>query len=173
MDNVVVVMQKLSRLSGGHLSDFGDKMKPIPLHTSNELRRQIVTTARKLVGTRFHHQGRVPGLGLDCVGLVAVVGRSLGLFDYDVTDYARLPHEAAMRAHIRAAGFRETDKARAGDVALMRFTREAQHVGILTGPGTECSLIHAWMQAGRVVEHRLDDQWRGRMMATYSFPGVN
>ena len=148
-------------------------MKPIPVQTSNELRQRIVRAARELVGTRFHHQGRVPGRGLDCVGLVAVVGRSLGLFDYDITDYARLPDEAAMRDHIRVAGFRETDKAKTGDVALMRFTREAQHVGILTGPKTECSLIHAWMQAGRVVEHRLDEQWRGRMVATFSFPGVN
>ena len=144
-------------------------MKPNTFQTSDELRQRIVTAARGMVGTRFHHQGRAPGRGLDCVGLVAVVGRSLGLFDYDVTDYARLPDEAAMRAHIRSAGFRETGTARAGDVALMRFTRAAQHVGILTG----ATVIHAWMQAGRVVEHRLDDQWRGRMVAIFSFPGVN
>lgn len=144
-------------------------MKSNPASPSDEIRRQIVTAARAALGTRFHHQGRVPGRGLDCVGLVAVVGCTLGLTDYDVIDYARLPDERAMRAHINAAGFRPVELARPGDVALMRFTRAAQHVGILTGT----TLIHAWMQAGRVVEHRLDDHWRGRIVASFSFPGIH
>lgn len=144
-------------------------MKSYPASPSDEIRRQIVTAARAALGTRFRHQGRVPGRGLDCVGLVAVVGRELGLTDYDVIDYARLPDERAMRAHIDAAGLAPVDRAQPGDVALMRFTRAAQHVGILT----ETTLIHAWMQAGRVVEHRLDASWRNRIVTTFSFPGIH
>ncbi len=142
-----------------------------PLSETDAIRAAIVTAARAHVGTRFRHQGRAPGHGLDCVGLVAVVGRTLGLLDYDAIDYGRLPDEATLSAHIDAAGFRPVAvaDARSGDVALMRFTRAAQHVGILTGYG----LIHAWMQAGRVVEHRLDASWRARLLSVYSFPGVN
>lgn len=151
-------------------------MKSNPSPHSDEVRAAIVTAARACLGTRFRHQGRAPGRGLDCVGLVAVVGRTLGLVDYDVIDYGRLPNEARLRAHIEAAGFQPVDPeaARAGDVALMRFTRAAQHVGILTGQSPKGrTLIHAWMQAGRVVEHRLDPSWRARILSVYSFPGVN
>ena len=40
---------------------------------------QVVARARSLIGTRFRSQGRVPGVGLDCVGTVAIAtGRDAG-----------------------------------------------------------------------------------------------
>lgn len=133
-----------------------------------------MAAARECLGTRFRHQGRVPGVGLDCVGLVAVVGHRLGLMTHDATDYAAMPDEAALRSHIDAAGFTPVTDARPGDVALMRLTRAAQHVAILTagagGHSHGAGLIHAWMQAGRVVEHGLDASWRARIVDVYRFP---
>jgi hypothetical protein len=33
-------------------------------------------------------------------------------------------------------------------------------------------LIHAYAQARKVVEHRLDGPWRDRVVQAYSLPGV-
>lgn len=40
---------------------------------NNNLRQQIVCSARKRIGTPFKHQGRKAGVGLDCIGLVVDV----------------------------------------------------------------------------------------------------
>jgi cell wall-associated NlpC family hydrolase len=53
----------------------------------------------------------------------------------------------------------------AGDVLMMRFTGEPQHVGIYTGD----TLIHAYESVGKVVEHRMDDKWLRRIVRVYRF----
>jgi uncharacterized protein YijF (DUF1287 family) len=62
-----------------------------------------------------------------------------------------------------------------GDVVWMRFEKEPQHLGIV-GDYVHggLSLIHAYNGAGvnRVVEHRLDDTWRARIVAAWRYPGV-
>jgi NlpC/P60 family putative phage cell wall peptidase len=133
-------------------------------------RDRLVAVARQWLGTPFRHQGRQPGRGLDCVGLVVCAARHCGLADYDVTDYPRLPQGDALAGHLRAAGLVAVDPRAAlpGDVLLMRFTREAQHVALVTDGG----ILHAHEQVGRVVEHRLDESWRRRIVAVYRFAEV-
>ena len=128
----------------------------------------MVAAARRCLGTPFRHQGRQPGRGLDCVGLIVCAARECGLADYDVTGYARLPQGDSMKEHLLAAGLlpRDMPSARPGDVLLMRFTREAQHLALMTERG----VLHSYQQVGRVVEHRLDDAWRGRIVGAYAFP---
>lgn len=134
------------------------------------MRRRVVAEARACIGTRFRHQGRQPGVGLDCVGLVAVVGRRLGLVDYDLTAYGRLPRPGELEGHIAAAGFTPLAPAEAvaGDVLLMRVERLPQHVAIRSDRG----IIHAWAATRRVVEHGLDHGWRQRIVGAYRFPGL-
>ncbi len=63
---------------------------------SNE---EIITEARSWLETPFHHQGRVRGVGVDCIGLIVEVARALKLpsasgglvADYDERDYPREP----------------------------------------------------------------------------------
>lgn len=139
---------------------------------SNPIRAAVIGVARTYVGTPFVHQGRAPGHGLDCIGVIVCVGRTLGLFDYDQTDYPRLPvGDMTLLPHIARAGFTAVapSQARPGDVLLMRVLREPQHVALLTDRG----VLHAWLQAGAVVEHRLEPFWRGRIVGAFSFPGVN
>jgi cell wall-associated NlpC family hydrolase len=54
----------------------------------------------------------------------------------------------------------------AGDVLLLRFDRDPQHLAILTGDGT---IIHALQSVGKVVEHRLSPDWRARLVAAWEF----
>jgi len=133
-------------------------------------RAEIVREARAWLGTPFHHQGRVKGAGCDCVGLVVGVARSFGLTPEDAADYGRLPEARRLRAGLAAnLGAVAASAAGAGDVLLLRIRHDPQHVAILTGAET---VVHAYSGIGRVVETRLDERWRRRVIAAYRFPGV-
>ena len=51
----------------------------------------MIATARACAGTPFHDQGRAPGVGLDCIGLIVIAMRAAGFAVHDRTDYGRRP----------------------------------------------------------------------------------
>ncbi|MBB4212677.1 NlpC/P60 family putative phage cell wall peptidase [Rhodothalassium salexigens DSM 2132] len=128
----------------------------------------IVALARRWLGTPWHHQGRVRGVGVDCAGLVIGVARDLGLDPVDVTGYGRRPDSddlvRLIRAHLIEIPLAEAQPAA---VLLMRIDGRAQHLGILTDVG----LLHAYALARRVVEHRIDPVWAERIVGAFVFPG--
>jgi cell wall-associated NlpC family hydrolase len=129
-------------------------------------RADVIAEARRWKETRWHHQGR-NSAGIDCIGLVIMVSHALGLSDFDITDYARQPDPKMMRG-LLAAHMDPIAKPEPGDVLLMRFEKEPQHVAILTDIG----IIHAYAQARKVVEHRLDSLWRSRIVGAYRYKGL-
>ncbi len=132
-------------------------------------REEIVAEARSWLGTPYQHQGRTKGKGVDCLGLVAMVGRALGLTDYDRLDYGRLPNPRRMREELKAQ-LREISlrDAGPGDVVHMSWGIDPMHLGILTPDG----IIHAYSRVPAVVEHGVDREWRGRMRFAYRYPGI-
>jgi len=132
----------------------------------------MVAAARGALGTRWMHQGRLPGVGLDCVGLVVVAARAAGIELEHVPDYGRLPDGVRLRAALEARGVRVAlAEAQPGDVALMAFAQWPIHLGLLADyPGGGWSLVHAYAGARRVVEHRLDALWAARVQGVYRFP---
>ena len=62
----------------------------------------IVAAARVWLGVPWRHQGRTRQ-GVDCAGLVVLVGRGLGLADYDTCAYGRRPEGQGFVQHFRAA----------------------------------------------------------------------
>lgn len=129
--------------------------------------REIAAAARGCVGTPFRLHGRVPGRGLDCVGLVAHAGRSLGLSDHDETAYGLSGSGARLEAGLARAGLaRVAGEAEVGDVLLFDLGRGLLHVAVMSEHG----IIHAHRGLGRVVEHRLDDEWRAALAAIWRFP---
>lgn len=136
---------------------------------------EIVAIAREILGVRYQHQGR--GIAVDCAGVPVHVGKRIGLPIEDVlANYGRLPQPNEMRAELDRHLVRvPSESMQVGDVVWMRFQGEPQHLGILGDyPRGGFSLIHAYNGAGlkRVVEHRLDDVWRARIVAVWRFPGV-
>lgn len=130
---------------------------------------EIVTEARSWLGTRFHHQGRLKGVGCDCAGLVVGVAQALGLSDFDKTDYSRLPDGDMLRAVCDAnmTGIALADVA-PGDVLLFKFDQFPQHLAIVgEHPSGGLSIIHAYAPAHKVVEVRLDEGWVSRIVAAY------
>lgn len=138
-------------------------------------RADVVAAARKYLGARWQHQARGDD-ALDCVGLLVRVGRDLGIQNVPrVADYRM--HPDAVRILQDAARYMTKISVRdfaAGDALVLRFGSAPQHFGIV-GDYSEggFSLIHAYRGADKVVEHRLDDIWRRRIVAAYSLPGID
>lgn len=139
-------------------------------------RSVIVETARTWIGTKWQHQARLKDVGCDCAGLVIGVAREVGIkgIDFDVTAYGRLPTGRELATHC-GAHMRKVAKPemQIGDVVLMKFEGEPQHLAIL-GNYHEggLSIIHAYSLARKVVETRLDDLWSSRIVIAYGMPGV-
>jgi cell wall-associated NlpC family hydrolase len=136
--------------------------------------QQVVDQARGYLGVRWQHQGRNQH-ALDCAGLVVRVAKDLKLSDFDFIDYDRRPFANTM-ATVMSANCAELTGHRLepGMVALMRFDREPQHLGFIGDyKFGGLSMIHAYAWSRKVVEHRLDDVWRRRIVALFELPGVN
>lgn len=52
---------------------------------------QIIESARSFLGVRYQHQGRSREDGLDCGGLLLVVGRELGITELEFLGYSTAP----------------------------------------------------------------------------------
>lgn len=132
----------------------------------------IIQAAMQCLDVPFRHQGRQiapgPGCGIDCVGLAVHVARCCGLDYADQQGYGRSPAKGlladALDAQPCLALMPRTDM-QPGDLLLMRFKSEPQHVAILTGP----TIIHAWEQPGICCEHDFTDVWRKRVVRVYRF----
>ena len=136
-------------------------------------RDQIVSEARKHLGTRFHHQGRAPGAGLDCLGLVVVTARALGIEMLDRSDYHRDPDGVSLVREIGRSldGPFNLSEKRIGSVILFQFLLDLpQHVAIYAGDNI---IIHSIAVSPRkVCEMRLSDEWLKRAVSVWEFRGV-
>ena len=134
-------------------------------------RDDIISAARAEIGTPFRHQGRISGKALDCAGLIILVAKAIGAEYLDFTGYSRHPSdgllESALDAQPCLVRVALADM-QAGDILLMRFNSDPQHLAIFTGT----TLIHAYAVAATVCEHDFTPKWAARVVAIYRFVGV-
>ncbi|MFA5170430.1 MAG: NlpC/P60 family protein [Sulfuriferula sp.] len=129
----------------------------------------IISAARECIGTPFQHQGRINGLALDCAGVIVCVASKFGLKSIQPAGYGRSPCNGMLEEAADMQPYLDRVTAmQAGDVLMMRFTGEPQHVGIYTGE----NIIHAYESVGKVVEHRLDEKWAARIVRIYRFKDI-
>lgn len=140
-------------------------------------REDVVRAARQWLGTRWHHQAAVRGVGTDCVGLVGGVAVELGIpgaaewaADSALHCYGRDPDPVALVAALERF-MDPVDVARPGDVLLLRIKTEPQHFGIVSNDAP-LMMLHAYAQARKVVESRVDELWRSRIVGVYAYRGV-
>lgn len=130
---------------------------------------EVIAAARSALGTPFRHQGRTVGQALDCAGMIIHVVRVLGIAHADQAGYGRRPSGGLLEAALDGQpGLTRVGDMRPGDVLLLRFSGDPQHLAVFTGE----NLIHAYQPVGKVCEHRLDADWRGRIVRIYRFAGV-
>lgn len=128
--------------------------------------KAISAAALALVGTPFHAQGRLPGVGLDCIGVIVCAARACGLALEDRTAYPMQPDGTLMpeaaRQLTRVSG--DPDE---GDILVMSFGGEPHHVALLVDGGR---IVHAYNHVRKCVVQDYTDYWRGKVRAVYRFP---
>ena len=134
-------------------------------------RAQVVASARGLVGARWRHQGR-SARGVDCVGLVVLVCRELGLSGYDSVAYGRDPDPRRFLGHFTDGGAIRINPrdAQDGDIILFHQQGYPCHVGLRTTRDGAPWVVHATLARGRVVEEPMTSQ--APVAAAYRLPGV-
>lgn len=130
----------------------------------------IVAAARLAINTPFRHQGRIIGKGLDCAGLICHVCDTLKISYEDSGNYSRIPSRGLLESALdgQTSICRVFGKPQAGDLFLMRFSGEPQHLAIFTGT----NLIHAHQPLGKVCEHAFSGPWPRRLVRVYRFVGM-
>ncbi len=145
-------------------------------------RAAIVAEARSWISpqTAFAHQAHTKGLATDCIGFVAGVGIAAGIFPADAwqrdfaphAGYYRSPANGALEAVCRQF-LTEVETPQPGDVLLMRFGTEPQHLAIVVPySDTALGMVHAYSRVGKVVSHRYAGVWQARTVAVFAYPGV-
>ena len=137
-------------------------------------RHAVEAAARRYLGWRWAHLARGPK-AVDCIGLVIMVARDLGLVapDFDVTGYGRQTTREQMlqmfRAHMPEISPLQATR---GDVVLLRDKILPTHCGIVSEKRGRPHLIHAYARVSirRVIEEPLD-LWP-RPTHAFPCPGV-
>jgi NlpC/P60 family putative phage cell wall peptidase len=134
----------------------------------------VVAAARDWLGTPYHDQASVKGVGCDCLGLVRGVWREVvGDEPLPLPRYSRDWGETGTREPLAEASrtvMLEVPVTEMTPGALILFRMRtgavAKHCGILTAPER---FVHAYERTG-VIEERLDSAWRRRLAFAFLFP---
>lgn len=147
-----------------------------------EIRRRVVAEARSWVGTPFHHQGRVKGVGVDCLMHIREVGEQ-GKFMPRIKPrddrqywnfYGRRPNPPVMRECLaRFLVPIAASDAKHGDIAWMDWRELGMpiHMAVRSELRRVPHIIHAiWDH--QVVEHTFDDWHRAKVVEYWRYPAV-
>ena len=140
------------------------------------MRDEVVEAARLWLGTPYHHQASLRGVGCDCLGLVRGVWRDLHGDEPEAPPpYSPSWAESLRQETLALAAGRHLQpliltEARPGDVLLFRWREHlpAKHCAILASPDR---IIHAHDGAA-VAEVAFTPWWRRHLSHAFSFPGV-
>jgi len=136
----------------------------------------VIAAARAWLGTPYHDQASLRGVGCDCLGLARGVWRDVvGAEAQAIPPYSRDWGETSDR-EVLADGARammiEVPVAEIGPGALVLFRMApraiAKHVGILTAPDR---FIHAYDRLG-VIEEALTTTWARKIAFAFHFPAT-
>lgn len=136
-------------------------------------RDDVMQEARKWLGTPYRQKGRGPD-GLDCIGLLVVIGRAFNVPHEDYLDYADWPAQdyLILRIMHRFLRFVPPGGNKAGLIGIFTERRLPGHVGIFTTKHYQDHIIHARMDSRRVTEQAMSSLPQGelRLIATFAFP---
>lgn len=147
-------------------------------------RAAVIAEARSWVRakTPFHHQARVKGVGVDCLGLVWAVGEKAGVMpavsDRDASPfwryYGRRPNPPKMRECLAKFLVELPDyvEPQPGDIAWMHWGNEMPiHMAILGEHAGRSTLIHSVWNMG-VLEHGFSAEFRERVTSFWRYPAI-
>ncbi len=145
------------------------------LASHDDIRQQCLQLARSYIGTPWKHKGRSRN-GIDCLGLPMVVGWELGLHEYDDSlDYGRQAKNFDFMDALEPFGTRLKDMKdiRDADILVMRIPIFPQHVVMASHIGNRPTIIHASVDARKVVEEHLSDEVKRLLIAAFRYKGLS
>jgi len=129
----------------------------------------VVAAARTWLGVPWRHQGGTRR-GVDCAGLVVLVGRDLGLADYDTTAYGRWPEGHGFVTSFRAAvDGMPLPQAGPGDVLVFADAAYPCHCSFLTEKLGQPHLLHAHALRRKVIEEPYAGEWPAKVKFAFRF----
>lgn len=145
-------------------------------------RYEIVQEVRTYINTPFHHQACAPGIGIDCIGVLRAVGKRFDLqgsreleASRELLAYGIDPDPALVRAcehFMDRITFADVGLADVFQMKTLYSLGQPKHFAVVSRVDP-IYIIHAWAPMSRkVIETRLDDKWRGRVLACYRFKGL-
>lgn len=138
-------------------------------------RSEIVKAAKSFLGQKWVHQGR-NRTGLDCAGLIVLVGRDCDLLPsgfQDFTNYQRRPDGVKFKQLFdKYADEIPFIQVQDGDIAIFGEGRYGYHCGILYKENDTLYIIHSYCERGKVVKEPFTDKWRKVLKHTYKYRGV-
>lgn len=138
---------------------------------SNTQVEHMIAAARACAGTPYRHQGRSPGNGLDCLGLIISAVSAIGINVVNTPDYGRSPRGDVLLDALQGYPLTEVPKTdiQAGDLLVFRFNSQPQHFGLATGPDT---MVHSFSVVGSVVETNIGISWLSRLTHVFRIEEV-
>lgn len=135
---------------------------------------RIIAAAREWIGTPYHDQASVKGVGADCLGLALGVWREIiGPEPTEIPPYTRDWGEVGSVEVFAKTAMNwmiplPLSQLRPGALIVFRMREGAvaKHCGILTEADT---FIHAYDRLG-VIEERFTDAWRRRLAFAFLYP---
>lgn len=138
----------------------------------------LVAAGRTLIGTPYHSHARLPGIGIDCIGVPIVSSWIAGVKPrtFDFQGYSPIPDGSLMpMCKVHMVEIRR-EEMQPGDVIVLRFGANPHHVALLAPyrhGDNMLSIIHAEnYRHNKVVEHRLWLDGAMQYVAAFRIPEV-
>lgn len=130
----------------------------------------IIAAARECLGTPFHHQGRLLGVGIDCVGLAMHPVTKFNLPVEDFATYSREPNPQMMASQLKARVQEVFGTPQPGNILWLEVDGDPKHLAILTRDNT---IVHAVASGPqKVIEHSFRAPWPSRVKGIFVYPGI-
>jgi|VirMetMinimDraft_7_1064189.scaffolds.fasta_scaffold00120_13 cell wall-associated NlpC family hydrolase len=135
-------------------------------------RDDVVDAARKYIGSRFRWGGRDRVKGIDCVGLLVLVGREFGQEISDPQKYRQMHDTKLFLNTIRTQSLEANMRAlRPGNIVLLKDGAFPFHCGIVAKRDNGLTIINSNMKLRKVVEQDAYE-WRDAIIEARDFVGV-
>ncbi len=130
---------------------------------SNAARRvDLVSNAVSYIGTPFKHQGRKPGRGLDCAGLIVCAAQAAGWTIKPSKVYGTRPRPIQLRAELERWCEEAEDDGSPGLIHLMRprnGLRVCHYVLRVDEYTTVQAVVHTSVQLVAYAPDLVDSTW--------------
>lgn len=125
-------------------------------------RQNVVDEALTWLGTPFHHEARVKGIGADCVGVVLGIAVNVGIRVMDREHYPAYPiHGIFCEAVDSQTNAVDLIDVLPGDLMKFKWGRDPQHLAIIVSVNP-VKIVHAYAQVGCCILSGFDVLWQAR-----------